>query len=255
MRYVHRGSTLIVVLMIVLMITIIGTLAIRQSVSSLKLVSNNQIQTLLGQNADAALMYFQNPDIQQNMASTNGIVGFFKNEDNWNKELVFCFKGTQPFNLSNASWLYWDGATKHSQLMATGGGACQALSSEDKRDVTKFSGGRSQVVTQVHIKKAASTAQPFSDLARGTDVIGAKTENSIRLRVQVTSVMEGLLSNPNSDLFDTKTGCLNKSIELTPEAIEKKETGLVQCLQEKNILYSTQVAEYRFLSDFEPSGS
>lgn len=92
MRYAQRGSTLIVVLMIVLMITIIGTLAIRQSVSSLKLVSNNQIQTLLAQNADAALMYFQNPDIQQNMASANGIVGFFKNEDNWNKELVFCFK-------------------------------------------------------------------------------------------------------------------------------------------------------------------
>jgi Tfp pilus assembly protein PilE len=91
-RY-EQGSTLIVVLMIVLLITIVGTLAIRQSISSLKLVSNNQMQTLLLQNADAVLVRFQQPETTQRIAGANGIVGFFKNEDNWNKELVFCFKG------------------------------------------------------------------------------------------------------------------------------------------------------------------
>lgn len=246
----QQGSTLIVVLMILLLITIVGTLAIRQSVSSLKLVSNNQVQTLLLQNADAALLKFQRPETTQTISSANGIVGFFKNEDNWNKELVFCFKGSSPFNLSNASWLYWQGTTKHSQKMATGGGACQSLTTDDKKDINNFSGGRSQVVTQVHIKRAASTTQPFSDMARGTDAVNAKTENSMRLHVQVTSVMEGLLSNPENDLFDANTGCLNKSIE-PPSGVQ----GLVQCLKDKNILYSTQVAEYRFLSDFEPSGS
>lgn len=237
----ERGSTLIVVLMILLLITIVGTLAIRQSISSLKLVSNNQMQTLLLQNADAALLKFQRPETTQTIAGANGIIGFFKNEDNWNKELIFCFKGNAPFALSNASWLYWQNTTKQSQLMATGGGACQAGDS---------SSGRSQVVTQVHIKRAASTSQPFSDLARGTDTNSAKTENSMRLRVYVTSVMKGLLANPSNDLFDANTGCLNKSIE-PPSGVQ----GLVQCLKSKNILYSTQVAEYRFLSDFEPSGS
>ncbi|MCH7379654.1 MULTISPECIES: PilX N-terminal domain-containing pilus assembly protein [Acinetobacter] len=238
MKNVERGSTLIIVLMIVLMIMVIGTLAIRQSTSSLKLVSNNQMQTLLAQNADAALMSFQDPNTQQNLASANGIVGFFKNEDNWNKELVFCFKGNTPFDLSNASWLYWQNTTKQKQVMATGGGACHA---------SDVSGGRSQVVTQVHIKRAMSVTQPFSDLARGTDVTNAKTENSMRLRVYVTSVMKGLLANPDTDLFDADTGCLNKSIE-PPSGVK----GIVQCLKDKNILYSTQVAEYRFLSDFEP---
>lgn len=243
----ERGSTLIIVLMIVLLITIVGTLAIRQSISSLKLVSNNQIQTLLLQNADAALLRFQRPDTTQTIGGANGIVGFFKNEDNWNKELVFCFKGTQPFDLSNASWMYWQGSTKQSQRMATEGGAC--VENADK-DPAKFSGGRAQVVTQIHIKRAISGAQPFSDLARGTDVTSAKTENSMRLRVYVTSVMEGLLSNPQNDLFDASSGCLNKSVE-PPSGIQ----GLVECLKEKKVLYSTQVAEYRFLSDFEPSGS
>jgi len=69
MMHTQRGSTLVVVLMIVLMITIVGTLAIRQSISSLKLVSNHQMQILLAQNADTALMYFQDPNTQQNLAS------------------------------------------------------------------------------------------------------------------------------------------------------------------------------------------
>lgn len=234
-----KGSTLIIVLMIVLMITIIGTLAIRQSISSLKLVTNNQIQTLLLQNADAALLTFQSPETSTMIAKADGIVGFFKNENNRDKELIFCFKGDTPFALSNASWLYWQGITKQSQLMETGGGACH------ENDI---SGGRSQVVTQIHIKRVVSAVQPFSDLARGTDVTNAKTEDSMRLHVQVTSVMKGL-ADPD-DLFDASTGCLNKSVE-PPTGVQ----GLVQCLKTKNILYSTQVAEYRFLSDFEPSGS
>lgn len=217
-RY-EQGSTLIVVLMIVLLITIVGTLAIRQSISSLKLVSNNQMQTLLLQNADAVLVRFQQPETTQRIAGANGIVGFFKNEDNWNKELVFCFKGNTPFDLSNASWLYWQNSTKQTQLMATDGGACKT---------NDISSGRSQVVTQVHIKRAASATQPFADLARGTDANNAKTENSMRLQVQVTSVMKGLVSNPSDDLFDENTGCLNKSIQ-PPSGIQ----GLIACLREK----------------------
>lgn len=237
-RY-ERGATLIVVLMILLIMTIVGTLAIRQSISSLKLVSNNQMQSLLLQNSDAAFMTFHRLETTQTIAGANGVFGFFKNEDNWNKELIFCFKGDNPFLLSNASWLYWQGTTKQSQLMATGGGACKD---------SDISAGRAQVVTQVHIKRAISAVQPFSDLARGTDVLNAKMENSMRLRVQVTSVMKGLVANPSHDLFDSNTGCLNKSLE-PPEGVQ----GLITCLRSKDILYNTQVAEYRLLSDFEPS--
>ena len=244
-RY-ERGSTIIVVLIILLLVTIVGTLAIRESMSSLKLVSNNQMQALLLKNSDAALIAFQRPETTQRIAAANGIVGFFKNNDNWNKELIFCFKDNSPFDLSNASWLYWQDSTMQIQLMATNGGACHA---------NDISAGRSQVITQVHVKRATSQATPFSEFARGTDVITAKTENNILLKVYVTSVMKGLLSNPNNDLFDIKIGCLNKSIDPPANALEKGQISLTQCLKDKNILFSTQVAEYRFLSDFEPSGS
>lgn len=239
----QRGATLIVVLMILLMITIIGTLAIRQSISSLKLVSNHQIQTLLAQNADAALMYFQDPNAQQNLASANGVVGFFKNENNQDAELVFCFSGADSFALSKAGYRL---NSQSFNINSSGAGACNETSA-------KISSGRKQVVTQVYIKRQLTPTQPFADLSRGTEATGAKTENNIRLRVYVVSVMQGLLTA--DALFkadnDPNKGCLTKSID------NNGVNDVANCLKQntEKPIYNIQVAEYRFLSDFEPSGS
>ncbi|ENW97679.1 PilX N-terminal domain-containing pilus assembly protein [Acinetobacter sp. NIPH 298] len=236
----ERGSTLIVVLMILLLIMIVGTLAIRQSISSLKLVTNNQIQTLLLQSSDAALLALQNPNNTPDIAAANGIVGFFKNENHKDAELVFCFSDTNPFELSKASYLL-----NSNEFNSLGGGVCNP-SSED--DTASKSGGRKQVVTQVYIKRATTPTTPFADLARGTEVLGAKTEDNIRLQVYVVSVMKGLVSD--DALFkvdsDIKKGCLRKSID-----------DVELCLKQNSEkpIYNMQVAEYRFLSDFEPSGS
>ncbi|WP_333976236.1 pilus assembly PilX N-terminal domain-containing protein [Acinetobacter colistiniresistens] len=246
----QRGSTLIIVLMIVLMITIVGTLAIRQSISSLKLVSNHQIQTLLAQNADTALMYFQDPNTQQNLASANGVVGFFKNENNKNAELVFCFSGTDPFALTKAA--YRLNSTSF-EPMSSNAGMCKVDSSNSANDTAAQSSGRKQVVTQVYIKREINPTAPFADLSRGTEVLGAKTENNIRLRVYVVSVMQGLLTS--DALFkadsDINKGCLTKSID------NNGANDVATCLKQntEKPLYNIQVAEYRFLSDFEPSSS
>lgn len=250
MMQTQRGSTLVVVLMIVLMITIVGTLAIRQSISSLKLVSNHQMQILLAQNADTALMYFQDPSTQQNLASANGVVGFFKNENNKNAELVFCFSGTDPFALGKAGYRL---NSSTFEPLATNGGACKADPNNAANDTASQSSGRKQVVTQVYIKREASATAPFADLSRGTEVLGAKTENNIRLRVYVVSVMQGLLTS--DALFtadnDIKKGCLTKSID------NNGTNDVATCLKQntEKPIYNIQVAEYRFLSDFEPSSS
>ncbi|WP_445404266.1 PilX N-terminal domain-containing pilus assembly protein [Acinetobacter vivianii] len=239
MNKYQQGATLITVLMVLLLIMVLGTLAIRQSISSLKLVSNNQIQTLLLQNADAALVAFQRSDPKV-IAGANGIIGFFQNESNKNAELVFCFSDTDPFVLSKAAYRL---NTATFSLNSSDSGACT-------EDSAKISSGREQVVTQVYVKRASTPTVPFADLSRGTEVQSAKTENNIRLEVYVISVMQGLLSDPKVTLFDAdndnKKGCLAKSFN-----------DAVSCLKNSadKPLYSTQVAEYRFLSDFEPAGS
>lgn len=52
---VQKGSTLIVVLILLLVITVIGTLAVRQSLTSLNIATNSQAQQLLMQSSDSVL--------------------------------------------------------------------------------------------------------------------------------------------------------------------------------------------------------
>lgn len=49
------GSTLVMVLLLLLMITLIGTFAIRKSMLSLNIATNSQAQQLLMQSSDAVL--------------------------------------------------------------------------------------------------------------------------------------------------------------------------------------------------------
>ena len=220
MRKNQQGATLIIVLMILLLIMVVGTLAIRQSLSSLKMVSNNQIQALLLQNSDAALMYFQNPINTASLAAPDGVVNYFRNNSNNTQELVTCFNKTDAFRLVRMG-------TVNSSGKVDNQASCKSTDAAD---------GRNQVVTQVFITKVPSANnQPFADLARGTDITTAKTESSVRLRLTSVSVLTGFISS------DDLANCLNKSA-----------TNAVTCLSEKQALYNSQVAEYRFLSDFEP---
>lgn len=238
MKNYESGATLIVVLMIVILITIIGLWSIRSSISSLKIFSNQQISNLLLQNTDAPFLAFQNPAVIDQHADATGIVSFFRNAMNKERELVLCFTGPQSLELKNAAWI---DDKENFQKLSSQGGPCTEQQSSD---------GRAQVLTQVNIRRVASEAhEPFADFARGTDVITAKTENSLRLEMQVVSVMKGFVSN-SDDLFNKEGGCLYKRMEARADQI-----GLVKCLQDKGIVYNAQVTQYRFLSDFEPIGS
>lgn len=235
MKHDQQGATLIVVLLVLLLITIVGTFAIRKSMTSLNLLSNQQINTLLIQSSDAAFLKFQNPNDVATHAAATGIVSFLRNPANQDKELVFCFSGAQPFALNNAGWMRQSGSV---EKLATGGGACTANHHSD---------GRSQVTTQVYIRRVATApTEPFADIARGTDFVSAKTESSLRLEMSVISVMNGLISDPD-DLFKAPNGCFHRSLV--------GANHVMQCLKDKDVLYNAQVAEYRFLSDFEPAGS
>lgn len=227
----QQGAALIIVLMVLLLIMIVGTLAIRQGMSSYKLVTNQQIQSLLNQNSDAVFMAFQNPDQINQYAAADGIVGFFKNPNHADEELVLCFKGTQPFSLNNAA--KWQQGNM--EKLASAGGPCTSTSSA----------ARDQVTTQVNIRRVGGDESiPFADFARGTDVTSAKTEETITLRLQATSILSGLVTNL-SQIYTNKDACVYKSAFSDTDSIS-------QCLNENSVYSNVQVAEFQFLSDFSP---
>lgn len=62
----QTGATLITVLILLVLITIIGLYAIRNSIFSLKIATNAQVQTLLMQTSDVALDHLEKTLIQMN---------------------------------------------------------------------------------------------------------------------------------------------------------------------------------------------
>jgi len=97
MKYKYQnGAAFIVVMFVLLLVTIIGALAIKQSLTGLSIATNSQIQVLLQQNSDAAFFAIErdnkdNTILQRNLSSL-GMLGLVKSDQFLNKEVVFCYR-------------------------------------------------------------------------------------------------------------------------------------------------------------------
>jgi len=57
----QQGVTLIVVLIILVIVTLLGTIAVKTGILGLKIATNSQVSALLMENSDAALFNIENP--------------------------------------------------------------------------------------------------------------------------------------------------------------------------------------------------
>jgi Tfp pilus assembly protein PilE len=96
MKNKQAGNTLIFVLIILLLITIIGTWAIRGAITSLNITTNAQAQALLVQNSDAVFFQLESyADDAVKIAKLqldNGMIGYVNKPENKGKELVYCLR-------------------------------------------------------------------------------------------------------------------------------------------------------------------
>ena len=96
MKNKQAGNTLIFVLIILLLITIIGTWAIRGAITSLNITTNAQAQALLVQNSDAVFFQLESyADHAVKIAKLqldNGMIGYVNKPENKGKELVYCLR-------------------------------------------------------------------------------------------------------------------------------------------------------------------
>lgn len=248
MKNTQRGATLIVVLVLLLVIMVIGTLAIRSSLMSLNIATNGQAQQLLIQNSDAAIFNVENPNLFVRNLAYDGLFGFIKSDANKGKELVFCYKGTQAqfFNLSEASIMMWvSGNTPSSDSFGTSG-YCKLGSSNF------FTSGRKAVMTQVAVKVQTSSAStlmgtedPFSHMQRGTDTESAKIDNAQKLLVISTSIVSALSQVSDSAINDCFSKHMNQVVipaNVTP--LTGYEKNVSECLQNLGVPVNTQISEY-----------
>ncbi|MFV7478858.1 pilus assembly PilX family protein [Acinetobacter junii] len=155
----QKGATLITVLVILIVITLLGTIAVKMAIVGLKIATNSQVNALLLENSDSALFNIENPAEVERQLALDGMFAYFNSSANANDELVFCYRASENsfFKLSKASAITEDGSTTKIGV----DGFCKA---------NQFAMGRSAVLSQVYLTKSSTASAPFSSVPKGTSL-------------------------------------------------------------------------------------
>ncbi|MEQ1290698.1 pilus assembly protein PilX [Acinetobacter johnsonii] len=155
----QKGATLITVLVILIVITLLGTIAVKMGIVGLKIATNSQVNALLLENSDAALFNVENPAEVERQLALDGMFAYFNSSANADDELVFCYRAAQNafYDFSKASAIAADGTTTKIGV----DGFCKA---------NQFAMGRSAVLSQVYLTKNATTSTPFAGVPKGTSL-------------------------------------------------------------------------------------
>lgn len=218
----QQGSTLVIVLIVLILVTLIGAMGVRTGIFGLKLATNSQIQALLLESSNAALFNLEDPAQVERQMAGDGMYSYFNASNNANDELVFCYRASQRqfFSMQNASVITPNGNTN--KIGVTG--FCKA---------TQFATGRSAVLTQVYLKKnIMSDEQIFEHVSKGTST-GASSENIPVVSNSISATVISVLPS-----FSSAT---NERIET---CFREKRAEVSQCFKELNIPFNTQHADY-----------
>lgn len=253
MKTNQQGATLIVVLILLLVITVLGTLAIRSSLTSLNIATNSQAQQLLIQNSDAAIFNVENPALIERNTAYDGLFGLVKTDVNKGKELVFCYKGSAAnfYDISRASFMQWVSGTAPNNSELGIDGYCKMDSSNNF-----FTSGRKAVMTQVSIKvntdASSNLDRAFEHMQRGTDAESAKIDKSEKILVTATSIVPSMSTANDTDINNCFSTHMNQVVipsDVTPATGMNKSVS--QCLQDLGVPVNTQIAEYNLTQAFD----
>lgn len=232
----QKGATLIIVLIMLLLITIIGTWAIRGSITSLNIATNTQAQALLKQSSDAVFFKLENDTsndlILANMQIGDGILAYLMRAENKGKELVFCIRGNVENNWEGArqgSIVYWQGSTINNRELGANG-FCQATRSAD------FTSGRQAILTRVAIRVAPSS-NDFGHMVDGDDKEG-KGKDISTVIVNATSLLPNLSTATDAQV----NACISNFTTFVDGSLNN--STVMDCLSDFRIPYSSQEMVY-----------
>ena len=78
----QKGATLITVLVILIVITLLGTIAVKMGIVGLKIATNSQVNALLLENSDSALFNIENPAEVERQLALDGMFAYFNSAAN-----------------------------------------------------------------------------------------------------------------------------------------------------------------------------
>ena len=215
----QKGATLITVLVILIVITLLGTIAVKMGIVGLKIATNSQVNALLLENSDSALFNIENPAEVERQLALDGMFAYFNSSANANDELVFCYRASENsfFKLSKASAITEDGSTTKIGV----DGFCKA---------NQFAMGRSAVLSQVYLTKSSTVSAPFGSVPKGTSIGQSNVPaTSNNIGATVISVLPSFAGASSTEI----------------EACFKQRASAVgACFEGLNIPYNMQHSDY-----------
>lgn len=226
----QQGATLITVLVILVIVTLLGTIAVKSGILSLKIATNSQVNSLLLENSDAALFNVENPSDVARQLAMDGMFAYFNSAANAEDELVFCYRASESsfFSLDKASAIYLDSSGNINTTKIGIDGYCKA---------SWFATGRSALLSQVYLTKSSAAETPFGSVPKGTSLgesgIPLTTNN---IGATVISVLPSFASATPTQIEN----CFKKpSIKYTGST----ET-VSECFDALSIPYNMQHSDY-----------
>lgn len=217
----QSGSALIIVLVVLVFVTLIGTLAIRSGILGLKLATNSQIQSLLLENSNSALFNLEDPAQVARQLAGDGMYSYFNESQNATDELVFCYRASQSefFSMYNASVIDQTGGITKNGVM----GFCKN---------NQFATGRSAILSQVYLRKNNTADEPFSSAAQNTS-LGVTSSNLPIVSNSISATVISVLPSFANVSDDEIEGCF-----------QQRAATVSACFSNLNIPFNTQHADY-----------
>ena len=249
----EKGSALIAVLLLLLMITVMGVISMKQGLTILNISTNAQVQGLLVQTSDSVLNTIATTDVTK-ITSISGVIGAALANATPNQEYVFCYRPTNSDNFAlslNANIIQGkttaavDGTSDVVTVDSGGDGFCHLD--------TDFGSGRQATVTQVAVTVPTDTSNlpPLSGLSHnGTNVSlgsglppGFTTQQ--RVRVTATSMLPAFSASTTSTI---ESDCLQGRISDNTDPSFAGIESVTDCLARKGVPANTQVQEFSLRS-------
>lgn len=247
----QKGATLIVVLIMLLLITVIGSMAIRVSTSSLKLATSSQVSQLLRQSADTPFQLIKNFPTGKLRVADNAIGALVQGND-INKEYLFCYSPTidKNFALSSKTTVTspYDATEKllaNDKVNVLQGGASGLC--DLKKD---FGSKREATVTQVAVSLSNDSdnhQERFQHYEEGTDlsgntVVGSIVSAPVKLKVTTISMLPAFSTR---NINDVQSSCFSvNNIRLANNVAYPTKKSIADCVKDYGIPVEVQTQEF-----------
>lgn len=230
----QRGSALISVMIILLLTTVLGVIAVRQGSTNLNLAMNASVQSLLVQSSDVGLDKLEMSDIASS-ATGAGPLGYLRLGGNAGKEYVFCYRPTkdtpQVYNFKDDAILLPGGGTEGDI-----DGFCATKNNFD------YSSGRRVVMSQMSLVRPqdAAVGEPFQYYEKGTDSETVNRPEQQRYRAYITSIAPTLARVDKEKLDE----CFELPSDDSTVIARGEDESMSDCFFRLGVPSNTQVQDY-----------